>query len=344
MTTVESTTARTTAPTVSVVICTYTLDRWDDLCAAVDSIRAQHLPPTELLVVVDHCPELAREIGRRFPGVRVVHSRQKHGVSGARNTGVESAVGEVVAFLDDDAVADPDWTARLLAPYRDPAVLGVGGQVDSWWETGRPGWFPPEFDWVVGCSYPGSPEETSAVRNFIGANMSFRRAEVLAAGNFRSDLGRIGTSPYGCEETELCLRISARNPGGVLRYEPAVVVRQHVPPARTTWAYFSSRCYAEGRSKALVARYSGTRTGLSSERRYLRRTMPAAVLRCLRHAEFRAAGALCAGVGLTVTGYALGRLGRGAGGGPGSVGTGSAAGEPDEGPAGAARRPTRRRT
>ncbi|MFE2728886.1 glycosyltransferase family 2 protein [Kitasatospora sp. NPDC059327] len=295
------------APTLSVVVCSYTLDRWDDLCAALDSIDAQRLRPDETVVVVDHCPALTARLADR-PGLRLVESPERPGVSGARNTGVTVARGEVVAFLDDDAVAEPDWTLRLLAGYRDPRVLGVGGRVDSWWETGRPGWFPPEYDWVVGCSYPGAPETTGAVRNFIGANMSFRRAEVVAAGGFRGDLGRIGTSPFGCEETELCLRLTAGHPGGELRYEPAAVVRQHVPRARTTWRYFSSRCYAEGRSKAVVARYAGTRSALSSERRYVRRTLPAAVLRALGRRRLRAAGALGTGACLAAVGYATGRL------------------------------------
>lgn len=133
---------------------------------------------------------------------------------------------------------------------------------------------------------------------------------MVAAGGFRSDLGRIGTSPFGCEETELCLRLTAGHPGSELRYEPAAVVRQHVPRARTTWRYFSSRCYAEGRSKAVVARYAGTRSALSSERRYVRRTLPAAVLRALGRRRVRAAGALGAGACLAAAGYATGRLAR----------------------------------
>ncbi|MFE6749442.1 glycosyltransferase family 2 protein [Kitasatospora purpeofusca] len=296
-----------TPATLSVVVCSYTLDRWDDLTAALDSLAAQRRRPDETVVVVDHCPELTARLAAR-PELRVVESTEPPGVSGARNTGVREAEGEVLAFLDDDAVARPDWTEALLDGYRDPAVLGVGGRVDSWWETGRPGWFPPEYDWVVGCSYPGAPEDTGAVRNFIGANMSFRRAAVVAAGGFRSDLGRIGTSPFGCEETELCVRLTALNPGGVLRHQPTAVVRQHVPPARTGWRYFSSRCWAEGRSKAVVARHVGARSALSSERRYVRRTLPLAVLRAVRQGRLRAAGALGAGACLAAAGYATGRL------------------------------------
>jgi GT2 family glycosyltransferase len=304
--------------TLSVVICGYTVDRLHDLCAAVESVRGQNAPVDELVLVTDHSPELAARVRERFPDLRIVPNRERQGLSGARNSGVAAVGGEVVAFLDDDAVAEPDWSRRLLAAYRDPRVLGVGGMVRPWWETGRPDWFPAEFDWVVGCCYRGMPERRSAVRNFIGANMSFRRAAVLAAGGFRTDLGRVGTRPLGCEETELCLRIAARDRGGVLLYEPAAAVRHHVPEGRTRWSYFRSRCYAEGLSKAAVARHAGTGPALASERAYLRRTVPRAFARGLRPgsgADPATAAALAAGVGATVLGYAAGRLSAAAGGG-----------------------------
>ena len=296
---------------LSVVVCAYTLDRWDDLSASIRSVHDQRGPVDELLLVVDHCPELAARARAGFTGVRVIANRERQGLSGARNTGVAAAHGDVVAFLDDDAAAEPDWSARLLDGYRDPRVLGVGGLVLPWWETGRPDWFPPEFDWVVGCSYRGMAERRSPVRNFIGANMSFRRAPVLAAGGFRTDLGRVGTRPLGCEETELCLRMSARDRGGVLLYEPAAVVRHHVPRTRTSWSYFRSRCYAEGLSKAAVARHAGSGPGLASERAYLRSTLPRALVRGLRPGSGTppgTAGALVAGAGATLLGYANGRL------------------------------------
>ncbi|MFC8451098.1 glycosyltransferase family 2 protein [Kitasatospora sp. NPDC057223] len=297
-------------PSLTVVVCAYTLARWDDLCAAIGSLHAQDRPPDEILLVVDHCPDLAERAAGEFTGIRIVGNRETRGLSGARNTGLAAAHGDVIAFLDDDAAADPDWTACLLAAYRDPAVLGVGGLVRARWESGRPRWFPPEFDWVVGCSYRGLPEHGSPVRNFIGANMSFRRFEVVAAGGFRTDLGRVGTRPLGCEETELCLRLAVLHPDARLRYEPAAAVTHHVPGARATWAYFRARCYGEGLSKAAVARLAGPGRGLASERRYLSSTVPQAVARALRTGGGgpRRAAALAAGVAVTTLGYGTGQL------------------------------------
>ncbi|MFH9706602.1 glycosyltransferase family 2 protein [Streptomyces luteogriseus] len=300
-----------TAPSLSVVVCAYTLDRWEDLQAAITSVQSQRRAPDDVVLVVDHCPELQRLATRMLHGVRVLPNRHRKGLSGARNTGVEAAVGDVVAFLDDDATAHPSWAARLLADYGDPRVAGVGGLVVPWWETERPAWFPPEFDWVVGCSYRGLPEEPAPVRNFIGANMSFRREALRAAGGFRTDLGRVGTRPLGCEETELCLRIRSRRPDAVLLYDPSAAVRHRVPAARATWSYFRSRCYAEGLSKALVARYTQGAAALSSERAYLTSTIPHAYREALRPGRPTPAHtvlALTIGVGATAAGYAVGSV------------------------------------
>ncbi|MFF7765320.1 glycosyltransferase family 2 protein [Streptomyces massasporeus] len=300
-----------TTPSLSVVVCAYTMDRWEDIQAAIASVHAQRRPPDEVVLVVDHCPELQRLATRMLHGIRVLPNRHRKGLSGARNTGVEAAVGEVVAFLDDDATAHPSWAARLLADYRDPRVAGVGGLVVPWWETDRPAWFPPEFDWVVGCSYRGLPEGPAPIRNFIGANMSFRKEELRAAGGFRTDLGRVGTRPLGCEETELCLRIRSRRPDALLLYDPSAAVRHRVPAARATWSYFRARCYAEGLSKALVARCSKGAAALSSERTYLTSTIPHAYREALRRgrpAPAHTVLALTLGVGATVAGYAVGSV------------------------------------
>ena len=312
--------AKPPTPSVSVVICAYTEDRFDDLSDAVESARAQTLPPLEVIVVSDHNRELADRVRNALRDVIVVENREQRGLSGARNTGVAAARGDVIAFLDDDAVAAPDWLERLIDAYRDDAVVGVGGAVESRWVSGRPTWFPTEFDWVVGCSYRGLPKQTTPVRNAIGANMSFRRRVFDSVGGFRSGIGRVGTRPVGCEETELSLRVHERWPEAAIVYEPAARVRHTVPESRASWRYFVSRCYAEGLSKALVAAIAGSSAGLSAERDYTRRTLPQGFGHGLVDAIGRRelggaarAGAIAIGLGATVAGYAVGTLRRRAG-------------------------------
>jgi glycosyltransferase involved in cell wall biosynthesis/GT2 family glycosyltransferase len=268
-------------PTISVVICAYTRDRLEVLSEAVESLRAQTLPAHEIVLVIDHAPELLDEVRGLWPDLKIVPNRERKGLSGARNSGVAEATGAVVAFLDDDAIAAPDWLERLGAAYADPQVLGAGGTVRPRWVEGKPGWFPPEFDWVVGCTHSGMPQQLEPVRNLVGANMSFRRQPLLDVGGFSHELGRVGTLPVGCEETDLSIRVHQRWPEAQILYDPAAAVEHVVPPSRGRVRYFLDRCRAEGRSKAVLSGMVGTDDGLSSERTYVRRTLPLGVLRDL---------------------------------------------------------------
>jgi glycosyltransferase involved in cell wall biosynthesis len=299
---------------ISVVICCYTEERWDYIVQAIASVAQQTYRPREIIVVVDHNPSLLLRIQRTFENVKVVENSEPRGISGARNSGVAAAQGAILAFLDDDAVAYPDWLEHLLAAYTDPNVLGVGGTIDTHWETGRPSWFPEEFDWVVGCTYRGVPTTLSPVRNLIAANMSTRRAVFARVGNFQTGIGRLGKIPIGCEETEFCIRAYQQWPNGRFLYEPNARVYQHVPPARARWQYFQTRCYAEGISKAQVVKYVGSNDGLSSEWRYTFFVLPRGVVRGVIYAiagdlhGLGRAAAIVAGLAITTYGYLVGTL------------------------------------
>lgn len=300
---------------VSVVVCAYTEARAPRLLDALRSLRGQSQPPLEVIVVVDHNPVLLDWIREEAPDVVATENRGPRGLAGARNSGLRTSRGQIVAFLDDDAVASARWIECLSGAYRDPRILGVGGAVLPEWEGQRPRWLPEEFQWVVGCSYRGLPPHRSPVRNLIGCNMSFRREVFAQVGGFTTQLGRVAGRPLGCEETELCIRIHRHAPDRQLLYDPAVIVHHRVPQTRATWAYFLARCHAEGVSKAEVARLSGRRDGLSSERAYASRTLPAGLWGQLRAACLRGdaaslarAAAIVAGLAATVAGYLSGRL------------------------------------
>lgn len=298
---------------LSVVVCTYSPARTAQVVALMDALAAQTSRPHEVIVIVDHNPDLLVTLRERLPPATVIANAYERGLSGGRNTGLEHATGDVVVFIDDDATPEPDWLERLGSGYEDPSVIGVGGRVEPAWEGDVPRWFPAEFGWVVGCGYAGLPDRPAAVRNFIGCNMSFRRLDVAGTGGFRIDLGRVGLAPVGCEETEFCIRLMHDAQGRRLWFDPSARVHHFVPRDRTTWAYFRARCYAEGRSKARVARLAGASSALSSERSYVAGTLTRAVARNLgrslrgdRGAALRA-GAIVIGLATTVAGYAVGR-------------------------------------
>jgi GT2 family glycosyltransferase len=316
---------------VAVVVCAYTMDRWDDLAASLRSAAAQSPAPDELLLVVDHNEQLAeRALGELAPAItslRVIANTRKKGLSGARNTALLHVSSDVVAFLDDDARADGDWLATLTVPYENRSVMAVGGSAVPRWPSGRdrPVTLPSaagpargELDWVVGCTYHGLPERPAPVRNLMGSNMSFRRSVFVTVGGFSENLGRVGKTPLGCEETELCIRARKAFPASQIVFVPGAVVHHRVSADRLTWSYLRHRCFAEGLSKAAVTLMQGADQALDTERRYATRVLPAGVFRELasvlrpttgrRSHHLQSAGAIVLGLAWTTLGYLRGSV------------------------------------
>jgi hypothetical protein len=306
-------TAEGRLPSISVVICAYTLARWADLARAVESVAAQTWPALETIVVIDNNDELEVRARATFAGAVVLANAHEPGLSGGRRTGSERAHADVIAFIDDDAIADRDWLEQLASVYEDPLVLGAGGLIEPLWVEPPPRWFPAEFNWVVGCTYAGMPVTRGRVRNPIGANMSVRAGVLARAGAFDPRLGRSpGEGPvHGtAEETEFCIRASRAHPGHYWIYEPRARVRHTVPPERASFAYFTRRCVVEGTAKAQLAQYAGAGEGLRTEREYTRSVLPRALYRNLagrvrrEPGGFARAGAIVAGLGITAAAYA----------------------------------------
>jgi GT2 family glycosyltransferase len=299
---------------VSVVICAYTRRRWEQTRIAVESVLGQHPRPTQTLLVVDHNADLAALARGEFPQVTVLESDGRPGLSGARNSGLLAATQPITAFLDDDAEARPGWLASLTEPYWHSDVVATGGSVYPRWPGLPPRWLPPAFYWVVGCSYAGLPESVARVRNPIGASMSMRTRLALEAGGFDTSVGRVGSRPQGCEETELSIRLTARQPGSAILYVPAAAVDHQVGQERLSASYFRRRCWHEGQSKATVVRLTGSSAGLERERRHVAVVIPMTLLRDLRGfatgdwAAFLRVTATVAGLAITTAGYLAGRV------------------------------------
>ncbi len=304
------------AVTLGAVVCAYSDERRNELELAIESLLAQDRRLDRIVLVIDHNDGLLAHATELFAdrGVAVVANRAKQGLSGARNSGVAVLDTDVIAFLDDDAEAASDWSRKIESAYSNPAVIGAGGSVIPRWQAKRPAWFPEEFLWVVGCTYEGMPTETADVRNLIGANMSLRSDVFDRAGQFSTEVGRVGKKPVGCEETELCIRALAAIDDSRIVYDPAARVTHLVTQERATWRYFRQRCFMEGVSKAQVVRMAGAGQGLSSERSYSTKVLPLGVLRGIgdlfraRPSGLGRAIVICAGLAITTAGFIRGRL------------------------------------
>jgi Glycosyl transferase family 2 len=278
---------------MSVIVSTYDAKRWQDLTACLESLQRQRLRPREVILVVDHNPELFAAARVAFPWAEVVENRRPRGLAGARNTGVEEATAPIVAFIDDDAAADPDWLWKLSVCFEDRATVGAGGALIPRWQNGVPRWMPSEFYWVIGCSYTGLPEQMAPVRNPIGANMAVRTEALRAVGGFREggehdqpreirSRGVVRAGGNVPDDTDLAIRVGQSLPSAVWLYQPEATVHHSVTRERASLAYFFRRSFEEGVGKASLARVVGAQAGLASERRHAAVVLPRGVARELR--------------------------------------------------------------
>ncbi|MFZ1161226.1 glycosyltransferase family 2 protein [Mycobacterium sp.] len=308
--------ANATALCADVVICTYTLARWELFARAVESVLAQTVIPQRLIIVVDHNDELLARCHQEWgagsanradsPVEIIIVASQFPGRQGSsRNTALLLARAEIVSFLDDDAVAAPDWLERLLAVYTTrPAAFAVGGKSQPRYGASRPSWFPPDFDWVFGCHYQSLPDRLAPVRRLIGTSMSVRREAMLAVGGFHAD---------DYDDMDLSHRIAhAHGPAAVL-YEPRAEVQHHVPAERMTWSYFWRRCYYVNRNKVGAFADMGEGGNIRAELRFgagVLLTLIQAPLAAVtgRPTQLRQALAAVAGLALGGCGFAAGRV------------------------------------
>ena len=298
--------------TVSVVICAYTEDRWSLLLRSVSSVQHQNRVPAEIIVCVDHNDSLlercrqqwARQAGGPSAPVVVLANKYQGRLGSARNSAAEVARGDIVAFLDDDAWADPDWLDWLLLPYGNERVVAVGGAPMPEFERARPGWFPFEFDWVFGCAYSGLPEKQAPLARLIGANMSVRRLALAEIGGFHSD---------NHDDMDMCHRLVHLRPTEQIVYEPMARVHHFVPAARTTWGYFWRRCFFVNKGKVEAFRQMEGAADLSSDIGFVVRALSRGVPTGLRQA-FRGdpwgaarAASILVGIVLAGAGHVAGR-------------------------------------
>jgi len=256
--------------TVSVVISTYAIERHDLVSKCIASLRAQTLPAHEIILVLEPDKKLLLHYqGEDTKDVKIVISGER-GLSSARNAGVATSHGAIIAFIDDDAIAEEEWLENLMRDFDDPTVIGVGGAIIPMWEETRPKWFPEELDWTVGCTYKGLPLVKAVVKNPLGCNMAFRRSAFERAGQFDTRVGRLGQVLLASEEAEFARRLLSLTPKSRILHDPSLVVHHRVPKSRTTLSHVLLRSFYEGVSKSILQRNSSFKTPLSVERNYLR--------------------------------------------------------------------------
>ncbi|HLH59854.1 MAG TPA: glycosyltransferase family 2 protein [Streptosporangiaceae bacterium] len=230
-------------PDLTVVIPSLNGARGVDRCLralAAQSIR----PRMEILVIDDGSTDDTASVARAH-GVTVISHPGNRGIAAARNTGLNAATADIVAFLDDDCEPEPEWARHLLSGYAADDVAGVSGPIIPRTPPGYLSGFltrnnplvPLELELTESYSLPyrfylylrrqWSAEPRTGPRDvysFAGANMSFRRKALFEAGQFDERFR------FGAEELDMCMRVAQSLPGARLAMVPGACVVHHFKP------------------------------------------------------------------------------------------------------------------
>ncbi|MFC5973305.1 glycosyltransferase [Halomarina salina] len=273
---------------VSVVVCTHTTERYPDLKEAVESVLANDYPDREVVVVSDGSEAVHESALADFGDHDdvVVHMHETNdGLLTVRNVGASVASGDVVAFIDDDAIAEEDWLDELVSVYDrslwpwlpnggdaeggsesdEDDILAVGGRMVPAWVAGEPSFLPEEFYWLIGVTHQGFADGPGEVRNTNGSNISFRAEVFEALSGFDTDVGgRQGDNHLQGGETELCARLREEYDVGV-QYNPDAVVAHKIFDYRTDPRWLVERAFWQGYSKRGMEVFVPESTGEEAE-------------------------------------------------------------------------------
>ncbi|GAB2671462.1 glycosyltransferase [Paenibacillus thermoaerophilus] len=233
---------------VTVAICTCNRER--DLPETLESVRFQNYPAGDYEILIvdnnssDRTADIAREYAAATPNARYAMEPEP-GLSHARNRAIAEARGELLLFLDDDAVARPDWISGLAACFEDESVACAGGKIVPDWETASPpDWLPEDYySYYTILDYADGVTEMNAGAVPYGANMAFRTDVLRKHGGFRTDLGRVGGKLLSGEESELIRRLKRTHK---VLYTPHAVVRHKIAAERINRKWFLRRLYWQG--------------------------------------------------------------------------------------------------
>ena len=258
---------------VSVIICTYSPKMLYHLCECIDSLINQTYKELEIICIVDGDKTYYENIREKlfkyhnyYNNIKLYLNNKNIGLLESRNKGAKLASGDIIVFIDDDAIAKRNWIEELVRIYKQYGAIAVGGKIEPLWLVKKPKWLPEEFYWMIGVTYLGFPEKITEVRNTFGSNLSFKREIFLELGGFNSKMGGIkGKRMLQGGETELCERMRKKYGRGVI-YNPNAIVYHKIFKNRVKIKFLIKRAFWQGYSKAVMERLV---QDISEEKRYL---------------------------------------------------------------------------
>lgn len=243
---------------ISAIVCTY--NRADLVVRAIESLANQTLnrDDYEILVVnngsKDGTKRLVEEKLLTIPNLRYVYE-PRLGLSVARNAGLTSSKGRILAFLDDDAIACSRYLEEVVRVFKSvqPSPGLLCGPVEPIWGAPRPAWLKDDFLSVYSVlNWSETPRLLEKGEWVAGANFAVARDVFSACGGFDERLGRKGASLLSGEDTDLTDRI--RLAGYTVYYEPGAVVQHYIHPERISKIWLYRRIFWGAASKGIRER------------------------------------------------------------------------------------------
>jgi glycosyltransferase involved in cell wall biosynthesis len=235
-------------PDISVVISTY--DRPQFLKRSVNSVLNQSISDKqyEILIIQNKYNKIPDDVKQSIDNQQISwYSESGGSLSHGRNVGIKNAMGDIVAFLDDDAVADTYWLESIITSYESiqPEPDCVGGPVIPQYESDPPEWLPDKLGLIGICDYGENQRWLDFPDEYIiGANMSFKLDKLVEIGGFPTNLGRQKGSLLSNEEIIVQEKLST-DP----YYQPNARVTHHIENHRLTPSYLIRRSFYQGISE-----------------------------------------------------------------------------------------------
>lgn len=247
--------APSNAMKVTVILCTY--NRSQSLVRALESVAASELPADtkwEVLVVDNNSRDKTREViedfCNRFPGRFRYQFEPTPGKSNALNTGIREALGDFLAFMDDDVLVSPAWLRNITAPLESGEWAGAGGRILAQGIHSIPPWLALEGEYSMAgmlALFDLGDHAEELKRPPFGTNMAFPKTIFEKYGGFRLDLGPSPGSEIRNEDSEFGRRLFGA--GERLWYAPSAVVYHAIPEDRLTKRYMLRFWYDHGRAQ-----------------------------------------------------------------------------------------------
>ncbi len=229
---------------LTAIICTYNRARY--VGKLLESIAANDLAKTEyeLLLVDNNCTDNTREVCEAFaaahPDVIFRYTTEpEQGLSAAKNRGIKEAKGDIIVYIDDDALVDP-WYLRTYAEWfaTHPETMACGGPIEPLYETPEPDWMTPYTKALLTAwmNYGEKVREYPRGRYPGGGNAAYRKEVFEQVGGFNTALGRKGGNLMGSEEKDIFDKMHTLNMQ--ILYLPEPVLHHCIPQAKLEKPYF----------------------------------------------------------------------------------------------------------